>query len=592
MIDNEDIITDEKEVAEKLNNFFIETVENLDIDCFLERDQYEGNPNDTIEDIVKKYVRHPSVLKIKEYITPEYDFSFSPTTTQQLEIEIQQLDPKKASAENDIPTKVLIETSDVASHYLTKICNESKKDHIFPESLKLADVIPIHKKDERTNKENYRPVSLLPITSKLFERDMYKQIHRYIDKYLSPYLFGFRKGHSTEQCLTVMLEQWKKALDQKKYVGAVLTDLSKAFDCINHELLIAKLDAYGFENNALSYIYNYLTKRSQRTKVKNSYSPWRMTSSGVPQGSILGPLLFNIFLNDIFLFVENTKIANYADDSTPYAIESSAEKLLESLENEASTLLKWFQWNEMKSNNDKCHLLVINHEDDLIKIGNEEITGSTSVKLLGVTIDNKLHFKEHITKICKKANQKLHALARIAKYLDIEKLKIIMKTFIESQFNYCPLVWMFHNRELNNKINKLHERALRIAYKNSKLSFQELLDLDNSFSIHHRNLQKLATEMFKIKNNLSPTLMQELFPIQENRYDLRNKRYWETANVRTTCYGIETLIFRGQKTWQLIPPPIKESTSLQEFKNKIRKWTPEGCTCRLCKVFIHNLGYI
>ena len=259
-------------------------------------------------------------------------------------------------------------------------------------------------------------------------------------------------------------------------------------------------------------------------------------------------------------------------------------KLLESLENEASTLLKWFQWNEMKSNNNKCHLLVINHEDDVIKIGNEEITG-----VLGVTIDNKLNFKEHITKICKKANQKLHVLV---KYLDTEKLKIIMKTFVESQFNYCPLVWMFHNRELNNKINKLHERVLRIVCKNSKLSFQELLNLDNSFTIHHRNLQKLATEMFKIKNNLSPTLMQELFTIQENRYDLRNKRCWETANVRTTCYGIETLIFRWQKTWQLIPPPIKESSSLLEFKNKIRKWTPQGCTCRLCKAFIHNLGYI
>ena len=245
---------------------------------------------------------------------------------------------------------------------------------------------------------------------------MYKQIHRYIDKYLSPYLFGFRNGYSTEQCLNAMLEQWKKALDQKQYVGAVLTDLSKA-----------KLEAYGFENNALSFIYNYLTKRSQRTKVKNSYSSWRTITSGVPQGSILGPLLFNIFINDIFLFVKNAKIANYADDNTPYAIESSAEKLLQTLENETSTLLKWFQWNEMKSNNDKCHLLVINREEDIIKIGNEEITGSTTVKLLGVTIDNKLNFKEHITNICKKANQKLHALARIAKYLDTEKLRIIMK---------------------------------------------------------------------------------------------------------------------------------------------------------------------
>ena len=151
---------------------------------------------------------------------------------------------------------------------------------------------------------------------------------------------------------------------------------------------------------------------------------------------------------------------------------------------------------------------------------------------------------------------------------------------------------MFHNRELNNKINKLHERVLRIAYKNKQLSFQELLDMDNSFTIHHRNLQKLATEMYKIKNNLSPTPKRELFPTHENRYDLRNKRCWETANVRTTCYGTETLLFRGQKTWQLIPPSIKDSSSLLEFKIKIRKWTPEGCTCKLCKVFIHNLGYI
>ena len=290
--------------------------------------------------------------------------------------------------------------------------------------------------------------------------------------------------------------------------------------------------------------------------------------------------------------MDNTKVTNYADDNTPYAIESSVEQLLVILENETSTLLEWFHWNDMKSNNDKCHLLVLNHEDNLVKIGDEEIIGSTSIKLLGITIDNKLNFKEHVTKICKKANQKLHALARISKYLDTDKLKIIMKTFMESQFNYCPLVWMFHSRTLNNKINKLQERALKIVYKNRNLTFQELLNLDNSFTIHHRNLQKLATEMFKIKNNISPTLIQELFPVNENHYDLRNKRCWETSNVRTTCYGTETLLFRGQKTWQLLPTSIKESKSLPEFKNKIRNWRPEGCTCKLCKEFIHDLGYI
>ena len=153
-----------------------------------------------------------------------------------------------------------------------------------------------------------------------------------------------------------------------------------------------------------------------------------------------------------------------------------------------------------------------------------------------------------------------------------------MKTLIESQFNYYPLTWMFCSRTLNNKINKLHERSLRIVYKKPTLNFQELLELGNSFCIHHKNLQKLATEMFKIKNKI---LIQELHPSHENTYNLRNQRCWQTFTVRTVCYGTETLLFRGQKTWELLPTAIKNSNSLPEFKSKIKKWYPEGCTCRL-----------
>ena len=184
------------------------------------------------------------------------------------------------------------------------------------------------------------------------------------------------------------------------------------------------------------------------------------------------------------------------------------EKLIESLTHDTTLLLNWFNTNEMKSNNDRCHLISINHENNVIPIGDEEITGRKSVKLLGVTIDNKLNFNEHVTKICNKANQMLHALARIAKYLDPDKLKIIMKSFIESQFNYCPLTWMFHSRKLNNRINNLHERAHQLVYKNPNLNFHDLLTRDKSFCIHHRNLQNLATEMYKVKHNISTTLFQ------------------------------------------------------------------------------------
>ena len=247
----------------------------------------------------------------------------------------------------------------------------------------------------------------------------------------------------------------------------------------------------------------------------------------------------------------------------------------------------------MKPNADKCHLLVASQKEmTSVKLGGKVITNDQSVELLGVKIEKNLNFTEHFTKLCKKGSQKLHALARISKYLSKDKLKILMKSFVTSQFNYCPLTWMFHNRTLNNKINKLHERALRVVYKDINLSFQDLPDLDNSMTIHHRNIQKLAIEMYKIKNKLSPIPMMDIFRNHVNTYDLWNKGCRKTGKVRTVAYGTETIMSRGPKSWDMVPHHIKYSKTLAEFKSKIRTWKPIECTCRLCKTFIPELGFI
>jgi hypothetical protein len=277
----------------------------------------------------------------------------------------------------------------------------------------------------------------------------------------------------------------KKSSDQKGFAGAVLMDLSKAFDCINHELLIAKLHAYGFSKNALKLIENYLSDRMQRVRVDQSFSSWFELLIGVPQGSVLGPILFNIYLNDLFFFNQVTDVCNFADDTTLHACDKSLENLIKNLEEDSELTLSWFELNYLKLISDKCQLLIAGSKVDTIfvNVGTSSILVSDCVKLLGVNIDNELKFTKHVKKLCAQANRKLTDISRYASFLSHDQLRSTIKGFVESQFKYCNLVWMFHSRELNHKINRVHERALRLLY-NDDATFEQLLIRDGSFTVH------------------------------------------------------------------------------------------------------------
>ena len=208
-------------------------------------------------------------------------------------------------------------------------------------------------------------------------------------------------------------------------------------------------------------------------------------------------------------------------------------------------------------------------------------------------IDIDLNFKEHVTSICSKANQKLHALTRVFKYMSLQKCHILMKSFIISQFNYCPIVWMCHTRSLNNKVDHIHERALGIVYQDFQSSFSDLLVKDNSFTIHQKILQSLVIEIFKVKMSISPEIMNNIFDFSKNyANELTCGNCLSGSNIHSTHFGIESIANIAAKIWNKIPNEMKEACSLTVFKTKIKKWVPECCPCRFSKTYVGQVGFI
>ena len=274
-----------------------------------------ANVTDSLDAILGKYSKHPSILMIQQFVV-KVPFSFCEINLVDIEREINKLDVKRSNPSKTITAKNFKDYIDICGTVLHDIINYGIKNAQFDDAMKLADLTPVHKANATTNKSNYRPISGLPCGSKIFERIIQCQITKYVETFLSPYLCGYRKGYSVQHALIMLLERWRISLDKNGFGGAILMDLSKAFDTLNHNLLIAKLHAYGFSKEALKLIKSYLTNRWQRTKINRSYSSWTELLQGVPQGSIIGPLLFNIYVNDLFFIPFEANLCNFADDNT------------------------------------------------------------------------------------------------------------------------------------------------------------------------------------------------------------------------------------------------------------------------------------
>ena len=310
-----------------------------------------------------------------------------------------------------------------------------------------------------------------------------------------------------------------------------------------------------------------------RERVKNSDCTF--INRGVPQGSVLGPLLFNLFLNDLFYVSLSRKIANYAYDNNIYDSNECLISLKSSISQDAIKTVDWYKANRLEANPEKFQCVLMGRKGAIptsIQLYDVSIKTSNEINVLGIILDSKLSFNTYVKNICNRASSQINALKRIGKFLNIDARLRIYKSLKRANFSYNPVIWIFCGKSNSDKMERLQERALRFVYSDYITSYPNLFLKSNLLSLSLFRLRVLAIEVYKSVNNLNPQYICDMFSERKLNYDLRNSNLLTQHRFRTRRYGFKSFKFYGAKVWNALPTDIKQITKMDVFKQKLTEW--------------------
>lgn len=479
-------------------------------------------------------------------------------------------------------SNVLLDAIFIIGQQLTNIINESFDSGIFPEALKKSTVVPIQKVNGTQLINEFRPINMLPCVEKLIEKLAYQQINNFVQQndLLKEHQSGFRCQHSCETAINDVLYEWKQAQEESKVIVAVFLDLQRAFETIDTDILVYKLKKYGVKNKESLWFSSYLKNRRQIVKIGETRSEQMNNQLGVPQGSILGPLLFLLYINDIGNCLKYCRIKMFADDTLIYITTDRVEVAIERINQDLSLLFKKLCQNKLKLNINKTKAMILTNKkynDDEIEISINEgkIEIVDNIKYLGVVIDNKLKMNKNIDYLCKKIGKKANIISRLRYELNLHQKLNIYKAIIHPHFIYCSSILYLANQTDISRLQKLQNTCMRHILKANRFTSSNLLlSALNLMNVRQTIMYYTTIFIHKIVNSQSPSYLTNRIKYRGSNHGerkLRNASELERSKATKSCTQ-NALFHNGIKLYNSIPNYIRNEKSNYILKKKLKSY--------------------